>query len=306
MPPVGGDPFNRQPGGSTPGSGFANQTQPAINQPAKSNTGAFKPSDISNIWPELSQTFPPEIDEEANGYFQQIYNQPPNPVMSVDEVLQMLKQFKDSQVKKEREVFMCMLRNLFEEYKFFPQYPERELLITACLFGGIIEQGLVTYMALGIALRYVLEALRKPFGSKMYYFGIAALDKFKTRLKDYPQYCQHLSAIQHFNEFPPLLTEYVKFGVTSREPPQRVPTPSSTVITAASTTSTEVTTPMSSVNAAATSATTTSTATVTKPLTKAGTQAVSIQLSGFTRGGGGFSRIRAFLKQILEVWPEAR
>ena len=37
------------------------------------------------------------------------------------------------------------------------------------------------YMALGIALRYVLEALRKPFGSKMYMFGIAALDRFKTR-----------------------------------------------------------------------------------------------------------------------------
>ena len=36
-------------------------------------------------------------------------------------------------------------------------------------------------MALGIALRYVLEALRKPFGSKMYMFGIAALDRFKTR-----------------------------------------------------------------------------------------------------------------------------
>ena len=38
-----------------------------------------------------------------------------------------------------------------------------------------------SYMALGIALRYVLEALRKPFGSKMYMFGIAALDRFKTR-----------------------------------------------------------------------------------------------------------------------------
>lgn len=37
------------------------------------------------------------------------------------------------------------------------------------------------YMALGIALRYVLEALRKPFGSKMYMFGIAGLDRFKTR-----------------------------------------------------------------------------------------------------------------------------
>ena len=59
-------------------------------------------ADISNIWPELSQSFPPEIDEEANSYFQQIYNQPPSAVMSVDEVLQMLKRFKDSPVKKER------------------------------------------------------------------------------------------------------------------------------------------------------------------------------------------------------------
>ena len=36
-------------------------------------------------------------------------------------------------------------------------------------------------MALGIALRYVLEALKKPHNSKMYFFGIAALDRFKTR-----------------------------------------------------------------------------------------------------------------------------
>lgn len=100
---------------------------------------------------------------------------------SLLQVLEMLQRFKDSTIKREREVFNCMLRNLFEEYRFFPQYPDKELHITACLFGGIIEKGLVTYMALGLALRYVLEALRKPYGSKMYYFGIAALDRFKNR-----------------------------------------------------------------------------------------------------------------------------
>ena len=100
------------------------------------------------------------------------------------QVLEMLQRFKDSTIKREREVFNCMLRNLFEEYRFFPQYPDKELHITACLFGGIIEKGLVTYMALGLALRYVLEALRKPYGSKMYYFGIAALDRFKNRYWD--------------------------------------------------------------------------------------------------------------------------
>lgn len=115
-----------------------------------------------------------------------------------------------------------MLRNLFEEYRFFPQYPDKELHITAQLFGGIIERGLVsTYVALGIALRFVLEALRKPTSSKMYYFGIAALDRFKSRLKEYHKYCEHVRAIPHFNEFPPHLIEYVEYGMQSLEPPNK-------------------------------------------------------------------------------------
>lgn len=115
-----------------------------------------------------------------------------------------------------------MLRNLFEEYKFFPQYPDKELHITAQLFGGIIERGLVTsYMALGLALRFVLDALRKAEGTKMYYFGIAALDRFKTRLKEYHKYCEHVRAIPHFSDFPPHLIEYVEYGLQSAEPPTK-------------------------------------------------------------------------------------
>uniref|UniRef100_A0A8D2LD43 CCR4-NOT transcription complex subunit 1 n=1 Tax=Varanus komodoensis TaxID=61221 RepID=A0A8D2LD43_VARKO len=180
------------------------------------------PADLSQVWPEANQHFSKEIDDEANSYFQRIYNHPPHPTMSVDEVLEMLQRFKDSNIKREREVFNCMLRNLFEEYRFFPQYPDKELHITACLFGGIIEKGLVTYMALGLALRYVLEALRKPFPSKMYYFGIAALDRFKNRLKDYPQYCQHLASISHFIQFPHHLQEYIEYGQQSRDPPVKM------------------------------------------------------------------------------------
>ncbi|XP_048577201.1 CCR4-NOT transcription complex subunit 1 isoform X2 [Nematostella vectensis] len=175
--------------------------------------------DVSQVWPGMDQSFGKDVEDEANSYFQRIYNHPPNPTISIDEVLEMLKKFKDSPNKKERDIFLCMLRNLFEEYRFFPQYPDKELHTTACLFGGIIEQGLVTYMALGIALRYVLDALRKPYGSKMYMFGIAALDRFKTRLKDYPHYCQHLASIPHFKEFPQSLIEYIDYGQQSREPP---------------------------------------------------------------------------------------
>ncbi|XP_029009006.1 CCR4-NOT transcription complex subunit 1 isoform X9 [Betta splendens] len=205
MPTVNADPFGTRKM-STPGL----------------NPSTFPQNDLSQVWPEANQHFSKEIDDEANSYFQRIYNHPPHPTMSVDEVLEMLQRFKDSTIKREREVFNCMLRNLFEEYRFFPQYPDKELHITACLFGGIIEKGLVTYMALGLALRYVLEALRKPFGSKMYYFGIAALDRFKNRLKDYPQYCQHLASIGHFLQFPHHLQEYIEYGQQSRDPPVKM------------------------------------------------------------------------------------
>ncbi|XP_076878146.1 CCR4-NOT transcription complex subunit 1 isoform X5 [Brachyhypopomus gauderio] len=208
MPAVSSDPF-----------GPRKMSTPGLNPPT------FQHSDLSQVWPEANQHFSKEIDDEANSYFQRIYNHPPHPTMSVDEVLEMLQRFKDSNIKREREVFNCMLRNLFEEYRFFPQYPDKELHITACLFGGIIEKGLVTYMALGLALRYVLEALRKPYGSKMYYFGIAALDRFKNRLKDYPQYCQHLASISHFLQFPHHLQEcvqYIEYGQQSRDPPVKM------------------------------------------------------------------------------------
>ncbi|ROL51636.1 CCR4-NOT transcription complex subunit 1 [Anabarilius grahami] len=210
MPAVSSDPF-----------GTRKMSTPGLNPPTFQQS-KMKASDLSQVWPEANQHFSKEIDDEANSYFQRIYNHPPHPTMSVDEVLEMLQRFKDSNIKREREVFNCMLRNLFEEYRFFPQYPDKELHITACLFGGIIEKGLVTYMALGLALRYVLEALRKPYGSKMYYFGIAALDRFKNRLKDYPQYCQHLASIAHFLQFPHHLQEYIEYGQQSRDPPVKM------------------------------------------------------------------------------------
>lgn len=62
-------------------------------------------------------------------------------------------------------------------------------------------------MALGLALKNVLEALKQDPNSKMYMFGLAALDRFKSRLKDCAQYCQHIVAISHFSTFPAPLAE---------------------------------------------------------------------------------------------------
>lgn len=69
-------------------------------------------------------------------------------------------------------------------------------------------------------MRFVVDALKKPPGSKMYYFGLAAVDRFKGRLKEYPQYCQHLASIPHFTEFPAHLVDFIEYGARSQEPPR--------------------------------------------------------------------------------------
>ncbi|KRJ98513.1 CCR4-NOT transcription complex subunit 1 isoform X2 [Drosophila yakuba] len=178
------------------------------------------PNPNNPVMADLQIPVSKEVEDEVNSYFQRIYNHQPNPTLSIDEVLDILQRFKESSNRREQEVFLCMLRNLFEEYRFFCQYPEKELQITAQLFGGIIDRNLVpTFVALGLSLRCVLDALRKPDGSKLYYFGVTALDRFRTRLHTYNKYCEHIRSIPHFSDFPPHLIQYVEYGMHGQEPP---------------------------------------------------------------------------------------
>ena len=161
--------------------------------------------------------FPKDIEDEANSYFQQIIITKSIPI---NNALDMLKRFQSSSDKRETDVFSCMLHALFEEYKFFNQYPEQELYITGKLFGGIIERGLVTFVPLGYALRIILDSLQFPPTSKMFMFGIHAIDEFKHKLKDYPQYCRFLKEKNpNYKDFPPRLLEYIEHGEESQEPP---------------------------------------------------------------------------------------
>ena len=145
-----------------------------------------------------------DVEEMATAYFQKIYTSE----QSIGEVVEMLKRFKTSGNAKENEIFACMVHNLFDEYRFFSKYPEKELRITGILFGTLIQEQLVSSITLGIALRYVLEALRKPpsppgqtsSSGKMFKFGMFALEQFKGRLHEWPQYCSHIVQIPHLKE----------------------------------------------------------------------------------------------------------
>ncbi|XP_047337457.1 CCR4-NOT transcription complex subunit 1 [Impatiens glandulifera] len=146
------------------------------------------PSDFST-----ADGFADDIEIEANSYFHQMFSGQ----LTIEAMIQMLARFKESSEKREQSIFDCMIGNLFEEYKFFPKYPDRQLKIAAVLFGSLIKHQLVSHLTLGIALRAVLDALRKPGESKMCIFGTKALEQFVDRLIEWPQYCNHILQISH-------------------------------------------------------------------------------------------------------------
>ena len=146
------------------------------------------------------------VESESNEHFMQLYKGQ----VTVADALQLLQRFKGSHVQREQEVFRCMLHNLFDEYRFYQNYPDRELTLTAKLFGGLVARQLVSSITLGIALRYVLESLRvegkgAAHASKMFQFGVVTIEQFRARLGEWPQYCTHLLQISHLKEYAPHL-----------------------------------------------------------------------------------------------------
>ena len=173
---------------------LSNSSASNNNTAANRSTSA---SPINNLTPAAQE----DIEESANQYFQQIYASED----SARKVVEMLKTFKSSGNSRENDIFACMIHNLFDEYRFFSKYPEKELRITGILFGLLIKEQLVSSITLGIALRYVLEALRKPpvqgpQSGKMFRFGMFALEQFKERLHEWPQYCSHIVQIPHLRD----------------------------------------------------------------------------------------------------------
>ncbi|OWK16452.1 CNOT1 [Cervus elaphus hippelaphus] len=92
LPAVNSDPFVQRKLGTS-----------GLNQPTFQQS-KMKPSDLSQVWPEANQHFSKEIDDEANSYFQRIYNHPPHPTMSVDEYIEYGQQSRDPPVKMQGSI----------------------------------------------------------------------------------------------------------------------------------------------------------------------------------------------------------
>ncbi|KAI0057116.1 Not1-domain-containing protein [Artomyces pyxidatus] len=157
-------------------------------------------------------SYTPEIEAEVDGIFKQMYDEH----ITIDEVIAMLQRNKSSTNARDHEIFSCMLHFLFDEYKFFQTwYPARELAMTGYLFGSIIQYELVDYIPLGIAIRYVIDALNCPPETNLFKFGIQALSRFESRLSEWQPLCRALLDIPHLLEARPDLAATIQRALSN-------------------------------------------------------------------------------------------
>ena len=165
-------------------------------------------------------SYPQDIEDEVNSFFEKIFSKE----FPVNDVIELLKRLRASNNSRDQQLFSCMTQNFFDEYRFFSKYPENELILTATIFGAIIKHQLISHVPLGIGLRYVLEALKKPLNHKLFKFGIHALIQFQRRLLDWPQYCTHLLQIPHLCQTYPDLIPFLQ-SIISNTPISTLPFP---------------------------------------------------------------------------------
>ncbi|KAJ7684728.1 Not1-domain-containing protein [Mycena polygramma] len=159
-------------------------------------------------------TYSPEIEAEVDGIYRQMYDEH----TSIDEVISMLQRNKESNNPRDHEVFSCMLHFLFDEYKFFQSYyPARELAMTGYLFGSLIQHQLIDYIPLGIAVRYIIDALNCPPETNLFRFGVTALSRFESRLSEWQPLCSALLRIPHLAEARPDLIASIQRALATAE-----------------------------------------------------------------------------------------
>ena len=161
------------------------------------------------------ESFPPEVEEEANNNFAKIYHQQ----MDVNLLIQQLQKCKDCPANSpQNNVYLCMVQNLFDEFRYFERYPAKELRITADLFGGIVAHNVLAPNRLAHALKFVLQNLHKPPHQNLQDFAVWALGKFMHRLPDWPQYCTLLHRVPNIEDMVEGIGKHLKSSMQQAAP----------------------------------------------------------------------------------------
>ena len=148
-----------------------------------------------------------EVQQATNNLFNQMFNKE----ITIEELINKLKKYKQSKQQKDTEIFVYMTHCTLDEYRFFHQYPEEKLKLISELFGQMLNHHFLTGIVETISLKYIIEGIKKGSGS-LYTFGIIALNQIIDKINNYPKFIKSLLELDVLKENKELYDKLEKKG----------------------------------------------------------------------------------------------
>ncbi len=127
---------------------------------------------IKRLLPEISQVCTNDTEKKANEMLENLYFEK----ITIEEFIDRVIKLKASNSNRDQEILSCIIINIIDEFRFYQNFPEKELYITSEIFGRFIQNKIVDGRALAIFLKALNDSLEKE--GKMLNFGIKALNHF--------------------------------------------------------------------------------------------------------------------------------
>jgi CCR4-NOT transcription complex subunit 1 len=131
---------------------------------------------LVKLYPELNQASIKQPDAKANEMLEKLYFDK----YSIDDFINQVHRLKNSARNRDTEILSCILINLMNEYRYFKDFPEKELQITADVYGKMIKHRIVDGRSQIIFLKGLTDCL--DMQGQMFEFGIRGLSHFITDL----------------------------------------------------------------------------------------------------------------------------
>ncbi|CAD8144744.1 unnamed protein product [Paramecium octaurelia] len=165
--------------------------------------------EVVQVFPQLAgqpnQKTNQEVESKTDSYFESYYNEQ----ISLENFLNQMVQWKTQGSIQEKEVYACIITNLYNEYQFHLKYPKKELELTGQLFGGVLERGLVEGQSIQIGLRIIQVSLKN--NTQRYDFAVKALEVMKNKIYEWPWFAQDVMACEQLSfKNPDLLAEIIR------------------------------------------------------------------------------------------------
>lgn len=127
---------------------------------------------VQRSLPDLAQVNPPDTEKFANDILTNYYEGR----ITIEDLVTTVQKLKSSNSNREDEIIACMIINIIDEYRFYQNFPEKELFLTSEIYGRFISDRLIDGRSQLVFLKAISDSLEKE--GKMFQFAVKALNYF--------------------------------------------------------------------------------------------------------------------------------